>query len=205
MEKSKQKSTSWGWIIFWFVIFWPVGIFLLLKKLNSDKTATLEKGKTVTIISYVLIGFGVIYFLMAITEDIGMMMPALLFGGGGVWVNQIARKMKRSGERYKKYINLIVNHSQTNIDYIASTLELPYETVTQDLHKMIDLGYFADAYINSANREIILPQAGEPQPSQQTPDIQKQVSIITCNRCGAHNKVFEQFNECEYCNSPLQS
>ena len=40
----EQKGTSWGWIIFWFACFWPVGLVLLIKKLN-DKSLMMT-GKT---------------------------------------------------------------------------------------------------------------------------------------------------------------
>jgi hypothetical protein len=45
---SNKKNLSWGWIIFWIIIFWPVGIFFLFKKLNDDKTAILKNSKTVS-------------------------------------------------------------------------------------------------------------------------------------------------------------
>ena len=81
MSNAREKPTSWGWIIFWFIIFWPVGLYLLIKRLRSDKSATLERDriKTLTTLSYVLMGFGAIYLIMTFTEDTNMLLAAVLF------------------------------------------------------------------------------------------------------------------------------
>lgn len=201
---SNKKTMSWGWIIFWFVIFWPIGLFFLFKKISTDKTATLKNSKTIANVSYVLIGFGVIYLMMAIGGDSEMLFAAFLFGGGGIWVNVISRNMKKTGKRYKKYIDIVVNQNMTMLDNIASTCGVTYEVAKIDLQKMIDTGYFEGAYINETMREIVLKKQ-EVQQQMQQYSVNIQSKVCTCKSCGAKNTVFGLMSECEYCGSPIES
>jgi len=146
-------------------------------------------------------GMGVIYLIMAF-EDPGMIAAAIIFDGGGVLVNWFARKTKREGERYKKYISLIVNQSQTSIDNIASAVGVTYEAAAKDLQKMIDAGYFVGAYIDVSQREIVLAKPA--QASAGSSVVQVQERVVTCGSCGANNRVMGQIGECEYCGSHLQ-
>ena len=204
MENNGKKPTSWGWIIFWFIIFWPIGLYLLIKRQSVDKCATLKSSKGVFIASYILMGFGVIYIILAF-EDPEMLIAAVLFGGGGILINWFARRTRRKGERYKKYISMVVNQNQTQIDNIASAAGVDYDTAMKDLQKMIDSGYFVGAYIDVAQREIILAKVAQ-DAIPVTPDTTQplQERVVTCGSCGANNKISTQVGECEYCASPLQ-
>jgi hypothetical protein len=214
MTNTGRKTTSWGWIIFWLILFWPIGLLLLVKKLAIDKSATLKSGKGITVASYILMGLGAIYIMMAFSNP-EMLAAAVLFGGGGVLMNWFARKTKHTGERYKKYIAMIVNQNETSIDNIASATNVPYDVVMKDLQKMIDSGYFTGAYIDMSQREIILARAVQPvqtiQPVQQQVYLSPafayvQEAVVACGSCGARSRVtVGRISECEYCGSPLQA
>lgn len=205
MTNNAKKSTSWGWIAFWFILFWPVGVFLMLKKLSSDKSATMNSTKILPVVSLVLMGVGVIYLILAITDDSSMIPAAIVFGAPGIWLFFKARKTKATGERYKKYIALIVNQSQTSIDNIASAVGVSYEIAVKDLQKMIDTDYFAGAYIDVAQREIVLMKATPRQIIQDPAAAQAREKVVACGSCGANNRVtVGRIAECEYCGSPLQ-
>lgn len=199
-----DKSLSWGLIAICFIIFWPAGLFLLFRKLSVDKSALFKNSKTVEMISYALMGFGVIYLLMAFNGSSTWLM-AIALGGGGVWVNMIARRMKSDGEKYKKYISIVVNQSQTSIDNIASMVGVSYETAVSDLTKMIDSGYFVGAYINESTREIVMAAAVQQPEVLAQSNTQTLYKVATCNSCGANNSVVVgRVAECEYCGSPVQ-
>jgi hypothetical protein len=216
MASNTKKSITWGWIVFWLILFWPVGIFLLFKKQSTDKSATLKNTKTLIIVSYILIFMGILYPLMAFTGNLevtddsmdpvsaGIFM-VVLFGGGGVLLNIKARKMKITGDRYRKYIALVVNQNQTSISNIASAVGVSYEVAENDLQKMIDDDYFHGAYINVAQREIILAQAAPQRDLQTVNATRVQEKITTCGGCGANNRVtIGRIVECEYCGTLLQ-
>ena len=204
----ENKTTSWGWIIFWILIFWPVGVYLLIKKLAVDKSATMKSGNGLTIAAYILMGMGVICLLASLSEGSeGGTMYAVLLGATGVWLFFKAKKTKATGERYKKYIAMVVNQHHSSIDNIAAAVGVTYDVAVTDLQKMIDTGYFSGAYIDVTQREIILPKTTAQQISQPDSAIlaQEEEKLSTCGSCGANNKVIVgRVAECEYCGNHLQ-
>jgi len=208
MVNTVKKPTGWGLIILCFIILWPIGLILLIKRLSVDKTATFQSGRTITIVSYVLMGMGVLYLLITISGNPAMLTLALLFGGGGVLVNRFALKTQHTGERYKKYITLIVNHGNTSIDTIAASVGVQYDVALADLQKMITAGYFVGAYIDTMQRQIILAKSAPIHPHATANPFPfsapAQERVVNCESCGANNRIFVQIGECEYCGSPLQ-
>ena len=197
------SAGSWIWIIFWFVLFWPIGVILLLRKLTRDRSAMMKDSRTVAFTSYLLIGVGVFWLL---TGFAGNFLMTIMFISVGIWLNFTSRKMKATGDRYKKYISMIVNQSQTSIDNIASATGVSYEVAVKDLQKMIDSAYFTGAYIDVGNREIILAQTQIPEPQKITEfqTAMPQERVVSCNGCGANNRVTGNVGQCDYCGSPLQ-
>lgn len=193
-----QKKVSWGWIIFWCLFFFPVGIFLIFSRLKSDKAATLNNSKTVLTISYVLMVFSLVSLTAIPTEGSTMISAFLVYGIGGAWLYRVGRKMKATGERYKKYITLVINQNMTVIDSIAPSLGLTYEEAKSDLQTMIDLGYFEGAFINESTRQIMLSKnmtEGSSKASSQS---------LVCRSCGANNTItIGRVSECNYCGTSL--
>ena len=208
MSTVKKKPISWIWIIVGFICFWPVGIVLLFIRLTSDKTATLKNSRTVAIISYVLMGLGAFNLLMAFADPF-FFSSVLLFGGGGVAVFFVARNMKRNGEKYKKYIAIVINQGHTAIDNIAAMANVSYHMALEDLQRMINLGYFSNAFINHANRTIVFgqnttsPVTHPHHGVSAAPPAEHFQRIATpCTACGANNTLAaRQMGECEYCGS----
>ncbi|MCL2403327.1 MAG: hypothetical protein FWC86_03740 [Coriobacteriia bacterium] len=173
-----------------------------------------QKVKRNTIISYLLLGFGATFILSIIMtlfnpEPANSETPAwfpfvfsLSFIAAGIWVNRSAASEKHDAENYRKYLTLILNQDQTSLDYIASATGISHFTVEEDLQKMMSQGYFAGAYLNKEQREIVLPKkAKNPSDSQQVSTAEH---TIICKGCGASNKVPEgKATECQYCRLPL--
>jgi len=203
-----RKQTSWGWIIFWFILFWPVGLVLLIKRQNSDKSAALRSYKGIIITSYVLMGLGAIYFLMGVTGQPDALIAFLVFGGGGVVTFLYARKSQKKSEHYKKYINMVVNQNQTSIDSISAAVDLPYSAVLNDLQNMVSEGYLPGAYVDISQRKIILGNVTQQMvsPTPVSNNItQPQTAVVICSGCSANNKVVVgQSTSCEYCGTFLQ-
>jgi len=202
MPIENNRTTSWGIVVFFLFIFWPIGLILLFKKLATDKSAAIRCGKSLTRISYVMIGIGLICLVTMISGSTGMAGPTVIFLGGGIWVNRIAKRTTITGERYKKYISLIVNQGQTSIDSIAAVVGVPYTVAVTDLQKMISSGFFTGAFIDVVNRKIIL--AAVPQANPMAMAVAPQVIVAACGSCGANNRVITgQLAECEYCGSHI--
>jgi len=217
----EKKSTSWGLIIVVLIIFWPVGLFLLYGKITGDKAAALKNSKVLNIMGWVFVALAIMYLLMAITGNLktengssaveSFMMAFVFFGGGGTFLIYIAKKMKVNAEKFKKYIAIVINNNETSIDNIAAAAPSSYEQTKKDLQKMIDNGYFENAYIDVSKREIVLPNKNHVQ-THSISNIQMNASVnepqikaVVCRNCGANNKIVEgQACECEYCGSILK-
>jgi len=204
---TSRRQISWGWIIFWFIVFWPIGIVLLIVQQKNYKSATLKSYKGVMVTSYILMGVGVVQFIMAISGEPEMFFPFVLFGGGGIVTFLYARKSQKKGEHYRKYINAIVNQNQTLIDSISASVGIPYNTVVIELQKMIREGYLPGAHVDVSQRKVILKNMTQQwaQPSTAFIDQHPQVAVVSCPGCSANNKVFAgQTAVCEYCGTFLQ-
>jgi len=214
-----------GWIIFWIIICWPLGFLFLIRKMNTDKSAIMKYSKTYMVVSYIMIGLGIFYAAIAFTGNFTSAENAanntaagfvllFLFGGGGVLLNLYARKIRKTGEKYKKYISLIINQNQSSIDNIASAAGVSYATATKDLQKMINIGYFGGAVIDVSQRVIISTRFVSRRVSTNASlsaranviasTVQEHMKIVACGSCGANSKVtIGQIAECDYCGSAL--
>lgn len=209
-EKGKISGWySWPVIILALCVFWPVGIFLIIKRVSVDKKAAMGAGKLIGgigIASYCITGLGFIVCLSDGfgSDDIGMI---LFFGIAGFALRKVSKKIKREAEDVKKYLSVIVNGNERQIDVIASSMGKSYDVTKNDIQKLINKGYLKNAYINEGTRELVLP----------SDNIQEQVDttinstahnvttkIVACPCCGANNTITGDIGECEYCGSPLK-
>lgn len=206
-DKKINILYSWPVIILAIIIFWPVAIYLVYKRIRSDKKVGFTIGKLIKCISYFcffIVGIGVLASLETgfTGEDIGMI---LFFLVAAVALFIFSKKIIANSEKYKKYIAIIINGNEFIIDNIASAMSLSKKVVRKDLKDMINNGYFQGAYINDSTNEIVLPKQSKEfineTVSQNTQQVQQRV--ITCKCCGAQNKVTTSVVECEYCGSPL--
>lgn len=202
----KKKSLSWGWIIFWCIIFWPVGLFLVFRKLSTDKSA-LMSGKTtsLTVTAWVLIVIGLA--LMVDESESTSAVLGLAFIIGGAVLLYKGSQIKKKAAKYRKYINLIVNQNVTSVDHITSAVNSSYDVVFNDLQNMIESGYLSNAYIHQGKREVILKDS-EPTPvlsNEPSINVQRN-TVVNCTGCGAKNVLTTgMVSECEYCGTPIHA
>ena len=199
-------------------MFWPVGLFLLIKRTNIDKKTALSVSKILNIFaicSFVFAGIG--FFAFAVSGFDGFsdgVVGILFFLIAGLVMHRIAKNLKKDAEKVRTYLQIIVNSNETYLDNIAGAVNLPYDTVKRDIKKLIDKGYLKDAYINEGERKVVLPQKKQANAPKKAPaaatyvevpvqEKQAQPRVITCSCCGANNTIIGDVGECEYCGSPL--
>lgn len=208
-EKGKISGLySWPVIILALCIFWPVGIFLIIKRVSVDKKTAMGAGKLIGgigIASYCIAGIGFIACLSDGfgSDDIGMI---LFFGIAGFALQKVSQKIKREAEDVKKYLSVIVNGNERQIDVIASSMGKSYDVAKNDIQKLINKGYLKNTYINEGTREIVLPNIIQEQTGDMmnTSSVNVETKIIACPCCGANNTIVGDMGECEYCGSPLK-
>ena len=201
---------SWPTIIFTLILFWPIGVFLIIKRVSKDKKTEMNSGKLINGLGIVSYCMAILGFIVFITESFAVedIVLALFFGAAGFVLRKIAMKIKMESENIKQYLSIIINGNVRQLYAIASTTGKSYDIVYKDIKKMIEKGYLKNAYINENLKEVVLPN--------NTPIFQNdtnittenteptQSRIISCPCCGANNTIFGGIGECEYCGSPLK-
>lgn len=211
---------SWPVIILALIFFWPVGLFLMIRRVTLDKTAVMSasSGKGLKITAIVLLVLGGVGIFSNMTSNNPLrasdFIIFLFFIAGGIVLLGKAKKMKAEGELIKKYLAIIVNGGERQLDAVASATGKQYDAVKNDVQKMIDKGFLRNAYINENTRTVVLASAAPaPAPVAVNANVSQAVSamaaamqprVITCSCCGANNSVVGVVGECEYCGSPLK-
>ncbi len=136
----------------------------------------------------------------------------LIFGGaGGALIYHSYRNNKRS-ENIKRYLAIVVNGGERQLDTIAATVNKSYDDAKKDLQKMIDDGFLKNAYIDENTRKIVITTDShstntdyhtDSTASSVTNEVAVQPRLVACPCCGANNTVTGTLGECEYCGSAL--
>ena len=211
----QKKSISWGNIILMFIIFFPIGIWLLVKKMTTETLDYIKNGKSLRLFGWVLIIIAFMYIFMGIggqfeTEspsDIvsGIVVVLVIFGGTGLISLIKARSFIDKGKKYERYVYIVNSTDETSIDNIAAAYPTSYEQAVKDLQSMINDGYLREAHLDLNNREFIRKRKAAPANENQPSSSNNQVTSVKCKNCGATNTVVPgTVNECEYCGSPLK-
>ena len=210
---------SWPAIILALWLFWPVGIFLIIKRVSIDKKASLVSGRIfgiLGIIMYVITAFFGLCVFICLTDMSDpsnaevlpiFLVMAIIFGIGGFALQKVSKRIKREAEDIKKYLSVIVNGNERRIDMIASSLGKSCEVTKNDIQKLIQKGYLKNAYINEAKQEVVLASdntQNQVVTNTENTDVNKAAAkIVACQCCGANNTLFADSGECEYCGSAL--
>lgn len=200
---------SWPVIILALCFFWPVGVYLIIKRVSKDKKTAMGAGKFIG-------GLGIASFCIAVIGLVACVSSGftvedavliLFFGAAGVVLSIVAKKIKKDAENVKQYLSIIINGNVRQLDTIASTTGKSYDVVHENVKKMIEDGYLRNAYIDEGLREIVLPSSiSDPQDTANAAAnaVPKQSRMVACSCCGANNTIYGDVGECEYCGSPLK-
>lgn len=211
MENNQPWYYSWVAIIIALCAFWPIGLALLILRLNHTK-ATASFGKNQKIAFYSVAGC---LFLAAILMfDRGSAFMGLLFIAGGGAVIYYTQKTAKQSERFRQYIDLIVNQGVESIDTIAAMSNNGYDVVVADLNKMVSQGILKNAEVDEMSRTVVLSRMQEIQQPQivyvdnagAANSEPPQMVTVTCTGCGAKMAVARgRVCNCEYCDTPLSA
>lgn len=195
------KTHSWALVIFLLIIFWPVGIYFLIRKLSGDRKASLSSGRKMTIWGWVIAGMGIISWT-SLMEDgiIDGTLGMLFFVSLGLTLVYLGKKSSINAAKYKKYISLIINRRLRSIATISSAIPVSHDSAIKDIQEMIDKGFFEDAYINYNLDEIVFSEENEA--DERVKQHKVDMIVVPCNGCGANNKVEKgRVEHCQYCGS----
>ena len=204
---------SWPVIILALIFFWPLGLFLIIKRASVDKKTAMGSGKLIKGLGIASCCMAALGFLVSVTDgfdgtDVGLI---IFFAAAGAALLYLANKIKKEADSVKQYLNIIVNGGERQLDSIAAATDKQYDVVKNDVQKMIDKGFLKNAYINENTREVVLPSvvptnanANVDQFTSGAAPATVQTRVVACPCCGANNTISGALGECEYCGTPLK-
>ncbi len=131
-----------------------------------------------------------LFFVLALVVVI------LGFVGFKLW--RWAKRTKKLTELFKDYVYIMSVRSNSKLKYIANIAGESQGSVTNNISKMIDKGYFCNARIDKSNNELLI--AGK---SLYREDLSNSVETI-CKSCSATSRnMIGEDTYCEYCGSLL--
>jgi len=205
--KNTKTGTSWSTITIWLILFWPVGIYMLIKKLSVDKSAIINGSQAPKITAGILFFISFVTFIAPIRmteggESLGagmtiiVIVVSIAFAIGGFKLLKVIKETNALAIEFKKYLNIVINGKVTNISEIASGVGVSHSVAEEKVQRMIDLQIFKGAYIDYKAGELILGA----KPVQ--PNVE--YVSITCPNCAASQNIIKGRNNiCAYCNSAL--
>jgi len=133
----------------------------------------------------------------------------LFFLAVGVLLVVTGSRIKRRNRRFRRYVSLISAQNLTSIDSIAAATSLSVSFVRQDIQKMIDKKFFANASIDLANNRIVICKSVEPGQTfvsvQGQGAIEGEFEVFNCTGCGAAGTSRKGVHvNCEYCGSVIK-
>lgn len=196
MEKSrKNQELTWTVVIVALIVFWPVGILLLLMKLLKNRSIIF----VLVPILYVSGVFAIFLALIGSSSYIEegsfkgpefVLMVGFIVGGG--YLIYKGREISKTKRRYKKYIGVIKVQGRNDIQEIANKMSLTEQEAIDDIRDIIQLGLMSGKI--TTENEVIIDE----------PKIEEKLVSITCRNCGAPNQIPEgKTKKCEYCGSVL--
>lgn len=218
----QKKSISWGLISILLIIFFPVGIYFIVKKMTSERFSYANNGRALRNLGFVLVALAALYAVMVLTGQIetssggngvGVLITGLMiFGGGGALCIIKGNAYIKRGMKYSRYISVINSTDRLIIDNIASGVGTSCEQAAKDIEEMIAAGFFTNSYIDTKEQRLVMPEAA----GALHPDFNSFCAVpadmaannrtraVKCPNCGATNTVLPNTkNECEYCGSAL--
>jgi len=180
-----------------------------MKTARASVVVSAILGKIASVIGYSIGVFGILGFIVEMSEDretFGFVLAFILIAVG-VFLVLKGLQIKRRIRRFKEYVFLI-SQGKTSLEHIASSTSQSVDFVRRDLQKMINKRFFASAAIDIATNQILIGGVvPQPAPSILTPQVSvapPQFINFTCSGCGATGTKPEGTpTRCEYCGSVL--
>ncbi|WFR58071.1 hypothetical protein QA584_03130 [Anaerocolumna sp. AGMB13025] len=211
MPGMKKDRTSVILVFITLICFFPLGIYLLHRRLTEDKSELRRNSGIVKVFGWVLTGLGIFYMIIFSFNDTEfdgfsvffITFVLIIFLLPGIIILRGARKMRILGERYNKYYN-IINRGITSIQEIAKEAKVPAAVAAKEISDMMDSYFYNSTYVDTALGEVVLPGILNKSVIYNQAVKQGRSKAINCRHCGANSVVFEGVtSNCEYCGLPL--
>lgn len=193
----------WAGILAALVVFFPIGIGLMILMLFRDKEHLTINGLLVMVFGWLAEFFGAVFLIVGFTEFgpadiahfiVAVVMAAVCFAGGS-WLIRNGKKYRKVGKLYDQYLPIIQNCSDGSLEWIADYTSEPYDEMCNNLKVMVDMGLFPGSYLDLQRGIFVSPWVKKENLEEHT---------VECTNCGAVNTIRGKAGKCEYCGSPLE-
>jgi glucan phosphoethanolaminetransferase (alkaline phosphatase superfamily) len=184
-------------------------------KMNTSKVAVIANavlGKIASIAGYtfgIITLLGLIVSIPELSSDDALATIVVLLFMLAISLALILKgsQIKRTIKRFKQYVSLISIQQMTSLDKLAASTSQSVEFVKNDLQKMINKKFFANAVIDLAANEIIIggkTASSVSVPVQEQTPPQEELATYTCPGCGClGTKPKGASGSCEFCGSSI--
>ncbi len=204
MENSKKKSSSWAVIILILIFIWPVGIFLLYRKLAYDDEKLKNIRNTLwsgAIFCYLLAFCGLSANTGSTFDSLDVAL-IIIFIMIAIVCTIFALKTNKKYKYYEKYVEILKIRKRIDLSELSRKMGITEEQVIDDIAKL-NKYKMSNTYINEDNEIIIVSNNYVDNTAFKEP--KKQITIVKCKNCGATNKCIEgKENRCEYCGTIIE-
>ncbi|SKA04285.1 hypothetical protein SAMN02745116_02228 [Pilibacter termitis] len=210
MDFATEPYISTKKIVFWFILFYPVGFYLLYKrnrKSKYDRKEVAKNGKTFFTVSCVLLVFAGLGFFSCIANgEFSTAFSALVyFVPAGLFLNYKGSNMIAEGKRYDAYYTLVVGQEESLLRELSLATGYTKETIREDLERMIELKIFErGTYLDERIGEIVLPNRKSFATREKERLATAVFHTVKCPACGASKKIeVGKIDKCDYCQKPI--
>lgn len=213
-----RKIYSWPVIIIVLLYFWPVGLFLIYKRLSleENKRLAIAEGLEVGSVAWLILSVIVIVMLLLFSGGPVVTFPILLSNG---LVSLIMRRISKKIKRQEQYISIIQNREMMLVDELVAASGISYKVVKKDIKKMIRKGNLKNAVFDETKgiiqfHDVISNTSSNVASKELCENMKEQpvsiklekylTRVVSCSDCGAKNVRNHHFQTCEYCGSQVQ-
>lgn len=214
----KKNNRSWRRILAWTILLFPVAMYYIKRKLDSNPVDYVRNGEKVR---WFGISMLVLMVLIVINEPnktaeeagAGIVWTVLVLTIMGIYGLIIGQMYIKMGKKNARYLSLIFSGENPLIAEIAREFPTSYNQAVRDIQRMIDDQGILHASLDLQQGRIYV---GKKPAESATPNVQKSTNtaqdipsavssaVIKCPNCGAPNRVYSgRENVCEYCESVL--
>jgi hypothetical protein len=208
-SNSKQKGKSWKIIVLFLFLFFPIGIYMVIQKLNIDTDNYIRNSRNATITGLAFFLIGISSFFTDNTDNTNSvdansdLSVVLMLCGIGLFIILYTYKYKKRWEKYNKYLSVLKNIPNGSIDKISSLMGNTYDEVCRDIKDMKKRNLLRNTYIDYNYKRIVGPIIGIETRKNMASNLK--IDVVKCINCGGINNLNETEGYCEYCGSPLEN
>ena len=206
-----NRRYSWTTVILLLFIFWPVGLYMLIRNISSSfPNGTSITGKSVigsvlSVIGYFFVGITATILLDSIghTFNVDLVIGLIILAFIAIILILIGRTLKKRQKTFAKYIRVLNTYNRIPLEKIAPMIPASVPQATADIEKLVEAELIYGLYIDYSTNEVVNPNAYKDYYSSVEYTSKKTV-VIECKQCCASNEVpANNPGRCRYCNGPL--